>query len=163
MEDVMRTLGYLCLGSRMKRLGERLQTDTQRILDTLDASVQAGQHPYLAALDRLDPMTVGDLSLALGLSQPGVTRTVSRLAEAGFVEIRTADGDQRQRIVGLTAAGARLVAEAKRGVWLRIEQAVSAACDDLRGPLLQQLAAIEERLDGEPLDRRAPARKADTP
>ena len=30
VEDVVRALGYLTLGTRMKRIGERLQADTQR-------------------------------------------------------------------------------------------------------------------------------------
>ncbi|RWE71116.1 MAG: transcriptional regulator, partial [Mesorhizobium sp.] len=29
MEDILRSLGFLCLGSRMKRIGELLQADTQ--------------------------------------------------------------------------------------------------------------------------------------
>ncbi|TIU53204.1 MAG: transcriptional regulator, partial [Mesorhizobium sp.] len=28
MEDILRSLGFLCLGSRMKRIGELLQADT---------------------------------------------------------------------------------------------------------------------------------------
>lgn len=53
MEDVLRSLGFLCLGSRLKRIGEQLQADTQRVLDRLDVRVQSSQYPLLAALDRL--------------------------------------------------------------------------------------------------------------
>ncbi|TJW60583.1 MAG: hypothetical protein E5V29_29115, partial [Mesorhizobium sp.] len=48
----------------------------------------------------------------------------------------------------------QLVDIAKREVWPRIEGAVQDLCADLSGPLLEQLAAIEDGLDAAPLHRR---------
>ncbi|MES0212766.1 MarR family transcriptional regulator [Mesorhizobium sp. M0028] len=156
MEDVIRSLGFLCLGSRMKRIGEQLQAEAQRLLDRLDVPVQASQYPLLAALDRLGPLPVGELAQSLGIAQPGVTRSVSLLAELGLLEVSPSIDDQRRRIVSLTRDGRRLVDVAKREVWSRIENAVADLCADLSGPLLDQLAAIEDGLAAAPLDRRAP-------
>ncbi|TGR71789.1 transcriptional regulator, partial [Mesorhizobium sp. M1C.F.Ca.ET.189.01.1.1] len=80
---------------------------------------------------------------------------VALLAELGLVEVNPADDDQRRRIVSLSRNGRRLVEQAKRDVWPSIENAVAALCADLSGPLLGQLAAIEDRLAETPLDRRA--------
>lgn len=154
MEDVLRSLGYLCLGSRLKRIGEQLQADTQRLLDGLDVPVQSSQYPLLAALDRLGPLPVGELAQSLGITQPGVTRSVSLLADLGLVGVTQSDGDQRRRMVSLTRSGQSLVDVAKRDVWPRIERAVANLCRDLSGPLLDQLAAIEDGLATAPLDRR---------
>jgi DNA-binding MarR family transcriptional regulator len=154
MEDVVRSLGFLCLGSRLKRIGEQLQADTQRLLDGLDVPVQSSQYPLLATLDRLGPLAVGELAQCLGITQPGVTRSVSLLAELRLVEAAQPSGDQRRKIVSLTRHGQRLVDIAKRDAWPRIEEAVADLCKDLRGPLLDQLAAIEDGLATTPLDRR---------
>lgn len=159
MDDILRALGHLALGSRLKRLGEQLQSDTQALLDALDPAVPSGQHPFLAALDRLGPLTVGDLAQALGVSQPGVTRTVARLVERGLVEAKPGPEDQRQKIVSLTAAGRQLVETARSELWPRIDAAVTELCRDLSGPLLAQLTAIEDRLASEPLHRRAARQK----
>lgn len=155
MEDILRSLGFLCLGSRMKRIGEQLQADTQRVLDRLDMRIQSSQYPLLAALDRLGPLPVGELARSLGVAQPGVTRSVALLAELGLVEVNPSDDDQRRRIVSLTGNGRRLVDRAKREIWPDIESAVAGLCADLSGPLLGQLAAIEDRLAETPLHRRA--------
>ena len=155
MEDILRSLGFVCLGSRLKRIGEQLQADTQRMLDRLDVRIQSSQYPLLAALDRLGPLPVGELAQSLGIAQPGVTRSVALLVELGVVEVSPSDDDQRRRIVSLSQNGRRLVAEAKRDAWPRIENAVAALCADLSGPLLGQLAAIEDRLAETSLDRRA--------
>ncbi|AEH85333.1 MULTISPECIES: MarR family winged helix-turn-helix transcriptional regulator [Mesorhizobium] len=154
MEDVLQSLGYLCLGSRLKRIGEQLQADAQRVLDGLEVPLQSSQYPLLAALDRLGPLAVGELAQSLGLTQPGVTRSVSLLAELGLVEATQSDGDQRRKMVSLTRKGQRLVDVAKQDVWPRIERAVADLCRDLSGPLLDQLAAIEDGLAMAPLDRR---------
>ncbi|WP_296739872.1 MarR family transcriptional regulator [Mesorhizobium sp.] len=155
MEDILRSLGFLCLGSRLKRIGEQLQADTQRVLDRLDVRIQSSQYPLLAALDRLGPLPVGELAQSLGVAQPGVTRSASLLAELGLVEVKPSNDDQRRRIVSLTASGQHLIEVAKRDVWPRIENAVAELCGDLSGPLLGQLGVIEDRLDAAPLDRRA--------
>jgi DNA-binding MarR family transcriptional regulator len=154
-EDVVRSLGYLALGTRFRRIGERLQADTQRMLDELGAPLQSSHHPFLAALDQLGPLTVGELAEAVGITQPGATRSVGQMATLGLVEASAAPGDRRRRIVSLTDRGRQLVHAARMTVWPRVERAVADLCNALDGPLLHQLAAIEDGLAERPLYRRA--------
>ncbi len=153
-EDIVRALGFLCLGTRLKRVGERLQADTQKIMEEMAVGIAPGQYPMLGALDRLGPLTVGELAEALGVTQPGVTRNISQLSKLGLLEAGSSPDDQRRRIVSLSKAGEAMVETAKKSVWLRIEAAVRDVCGDLDGPLLDQLAAIEDRLAAVPLQRR---------
>lgn len=155
VEDIVRAFGFLTLGSRLKRVGERLQADTQRIMDDMDVPLQASQYPFLAALDRLGPLTIGELADAVGITQPGATRSLAHLIKLGLVKARQAPDDQRRKIVTLTRKGQLLVDAAKRKVWPRIENAVTDLCGNLSGPLLKQLAAIEDGLVEKPLDRRS--------
>jgi DNA-binding MarR family transcriptional regulator len=154
VEDIVRTLGYLTLGTRLKRISERMQADTQRILESCKLSIPAGQFPFLAAIDRLGPLTIGDLAKAVGVTQPGATRTVAQLAEARLLAIAPSSEDQRQKQVSLTGQGKRLVAEGKKVAWPAVERAVRNLCEELEGPLLDQLAAIEDSLSATPLHRR---------
>jgi DNA-binding MarR family transcriptional regulator len=156
IEDVVRSLGYLPLGSRFRRIGERLQADTQRILEELGQPLQASHHPFLAALDRLGPQTIGELAEAVGVTQPGATRSIGQLAELGLVQSRSAPDDQRRRIVSLTKSGEALVEQAKATVWPRVEHAVADLCDRLEGSLLDQLDALEDAIAERPLYRRVP-------
>ncbi len=146
VEDVVKSLGFLCLGTRMKRIGEKLQADTQKIIDEFDIPLQAGQYPLLGAVDRLGPLTVGDLAEAIGITQPGATRAAAHLVKAGLLEVRSSSDDQRMRILSLTANGQKMVDDAKRDVWPRVEAAVADLCGELSGPLLDQLSGIEDGL-----------------
>jgi DNA-binding MarR family transcriptional regulator len=152
-EDVVRALGFLCLGSRLRRIGERLQADTQRIMDEMGVPLQASQYPFLAAVDRLGALTIGELADAVGITQPGATRSVAQLVALGMLAARQAPDDQRRKLISLTKKGRQLVDEAKRAVWPRIEDAVTDLCGGLSGPLLEQLAAIEDGLAVRPLAR----------
>lgn len=162
-DDIVRALGYLCLGSRLKRIGEQVQADTQRIMERLDVTLQAGQYPLLAAIDRLGPLSVGELSEALGVTQPGVTRAAGLLAEAGYVTARKEKADQRIRRLSLTPEGEALVARSKREIWPVIEAAVRNVCDTLDGSLLDRLDQLEDALRERSLHNRALDREGARP
>jgi len=116
--------------------------------------LQARQYPFLAAIDRLGPLTIGELAEAVGITQPGVTRSVAQLVQLGLLDAAQARDDQRRKVISLTKKGKRLVEVAKREVWPRIDAAVTDLCGDLSGPLLEQLASIEDGLAATPLSRR---------
>jgi DNA-binding MarR family transcriptional regulator len=161
--DIVRELGHLTLGSRLKRLGERLQAQTHALLAEAQISVPASHFPLLAALDRLGPLSVGELAQAVGTSQPGISRMLEKLQADGWVTSRQPKGDRRLRPIVLTKAGHRLVARSKQLTWPRIEAAVADACAGASGPLLAQLSALEDALAAAPLQIRATRARARDP
>lgn len=155
INDVIRDLGHLTLGTRLKRLGERLQTQTQVLLEGAGIGLPASHFPILASLDRLGQLNVGEIAEAVGMSQPGVTRMLDKLQSDGLVKSTAAPGDRRVRTITLTAAGEKLVASSKRTVWPLIESAVASACDGPAEALLPALAALEDSLLDASLSARA--------
>ena len=153
--DVLNERGHLFLGSRLKRLAERMQGDVVVVAERAGLAIQPGQYPLLATLDRYGPHTVGELTQALALSQPSVTRSVAGLAEMGLVAVSRVHRDQRQKTVSLTEAGMAAVEKSKLMVWPRIEAAVARMTDGLSGSLLDQIAALEGKLAEKPLHERA--------
>ncbi|MGI3168258.1 MarR family winged helix-turn-helix transcriptional regulator [Pseudooceanicola sp. C21-150M6] len=156
--DALRALGLLVLGSRLRRLGERLQADTQVLLDGLEPRVAAGCHPLLNLLDEAGAQSVGQISAALGVSQPGVTRNLASLSKLGVIAITPAPEDARVRQVALTARGSALVAEARAGAWQRVAAAMEELCQGFGPELLDQLAQMEDRLADRPLSQRGETR-----
>lgn len=158
-EDVVRSMGYLCLGTRLKRLGERLQADAQRIIDETGIPVQTTQFPLLAAIDRQGPLSIGDIAETLGVSQPAATRTVALLVKRGLLQMASSPEDLRRRVLTLTDHGQKLISRTWQEACPLIEGSVEDLCGALSGPLLDQLAAIEDKLAETPLHRRAGARR----
>src|ERR1700754_2943582 len=110
--DIMVDLGELFLGSRLKRLAERLQADAARVAQAAGLSIQPAQFPLLAAIDRYGPLTIGEAVEALGVSQPAVTRTAGSLIDIGLLVASRDDADMRQKTLALTETGKTLMASA---------------------------------------------------
>lgn len=154
MTDVVRELGYLCLGSRLKRIGERMQANVQSVLDGQSIPVQAAHYPLLATIEKLGPSTIGTLVKSLDASQPGVTRSVANLTEQGLLEIRPNDGDQRHKIVALSRRGHALIRQSELEIWPHIESVLIDLCHGKNESLIDQLTNIEDALLKTPLHQR---------
>jgi DNA-binding MarR family transcriptional regulator len=150
-EDILAALGPLALGSRLKRLGERMQADAALLYADVDAPVQPAQFPLLAALDRHGPMTVGQCVERVGLSQPAVTRIIGALVAAGMATTDRDPGDGRQRRVALSPEGATLVARMKQDLWPWVADAAALLCAEQGGTLIDRISATEAALAEWPL------------
>jgi DNA-binding MarR family transcriptional regulator len=75
----------------------------------------------LASLNRLGPLTIGELASADNVKPPSMTRTVNCLEELGLVSREAHETDGRQVVVALTAkAEAVLLADRqRRDAWLK--------------------------------------------
>lgn len=156
--DIMGERSALFLGSRLRRLAERMQGDVIRFAATVGLDVQPGQYSLLATLERWGPQTIGELTTAMALSQPAITRMVAKLGDMGLVSIDRLHKDQRHKTVTLTPAGLDNLERAKLYVWPEVEAAVNDMVAGLDGPLFDQIAALERRLEETPLDQRAKSR-----
>jgi DNA-binding MarR family transcriptional regulator len=157
VEDVVRALGYATLGSRLKRIGEKLQAQTQDLAASLAGTDLPTPHnPVLATLDREGPLSIGDLAKALGQSQPGVTRMIKAMKANGLVTAEPSGDDRRISTIALTEKGEALVTHLKATLWPAVTLAVAEICEKLEGPLLEQLAALETALTEVPLTGRHP-------
>jgi DNA-binding MarR family transcriptional regulator len=154
IEDVVQALGHLALGTRLKRIGECLQSQAQALIDDQGFDLPSGHFPILAALQRVGPLNVGELALAVGVSQPAISRVLRLLHSQALIQ-NEASSDRRSRAVTLSPKGRRLVAKAKQSVWPQIEAAVADACAGPLDSLLGQLDKIESALNAESLHSRA--------
>ena len=155
VEDFVRATGYLSLGSRFRRIGERLQSDVQKLAQREGIDVPIPFFPALTAIHRAGTLTVGGLAEAMGVAQPGVTRSLAQMQAQGLVKSTRDKADQRQRNITLTRKGEDLVLRTHKDLWPRVRKAVTEMCGGLEGSLLDQLNQLEDELVRLPLDKRA--------
>lgn len=153
MTDVIRDMGAGFLGSRLKRLGERMQAGAARVIASAGLEVQPAHMPLLVALDGR-ALTIGQIVQAIGISQPGVTRGIGQLMDMGLVRAETGS-DQRHRTISLTDEGAAAVARAKLFVWPQVTEAVDRLLAGRSDELLAILTDVEEALAATPLEQLA--------
>ncbi|MBT2185363.1 MarR family winged helix-turn-helix transcriptional regulator [Sphingobium nicotianae] len=159
--DLIATLGYLCLGSRLKRLGERMQTSVAQHLGARGHEVQPAQLPLLWALqEHGGAMTIGALGERLGISQPGVSRAIASLEGQGLVRPTRAGKDRRQRQIAISPAGEALMADLSARFFPAVQRAVEQLCLAAGPDLLARIDRIEDDLADAPLEARIAAQLA---
>lgn len=156
-DDIIAHYGPLFLGSRLKRLAERLQGDCARVFTAAGHDVQPSQFPVLAALDLHGPMTVNRIAEALGLSQPAVTRTITAMVRQDLVETTNDGPDRRHKYVRMSAKGRALMTVSKAQLWPAVTGAVAAMTDQISGSFLEQITQLEEKLEQQGLQARVAA------
>ena len=159
-DDILAHYGPLFLGSRLKRLAERLQGDCGRIFGAAGHDVQPSQFPVLAALDLHGAMTVNRIADALGLSQPAVTRTINAMVRQNLVEASSDGPDRRHRHIRMSAKGRALMAESKAHLWPAVSVAVAAMANQMSGSFLDQISQLEAQLEEQNLQERVAAQPA---
>ncbi len=156
--DILRNLGYLALGSRLKRLAEQLQADAAKAHARMGYPMKPAQFPLLAALDARGPLTVTEAVEALGVSQPAVTRTLGSLIAADLVETQRDPSDSRVKRIRLTPEGQALLARMQRDLWPHIDAAAAALAEGPPADLLTLICRVEDAMQSSSLEDRVHAR-----
>ncbi|AIT81191.1 MarR family winged helix-turn-helix transcriptional regulator [Novosphingobium pentaromativorans] len=151
--DLIAQLGFLSLGSRFRRLGERLQTGVSELAGLEGIALNPAQFPILVALEQ-GPRTVGALARRLDLSQPGITRGIGKLVTEGLVEPVESDGDQRLSTFALSAAGQDLLARIRKRIFPLVQRAVAELCEGPADDLLGHLTRLDHALAKTPFEQR---------
>jgi DNA-binding MarR family transcriptional regulator len=118
-----------CLCLHAQRAARALARRFDEALRPLDLT--NGQFSLLMALNRPEPPTMGSVANLLAMDRTTLTAALKILQRRGLAKVAVAKKDRRNRLLGITAAGRRLLARAFP-VW----QATHAAVE-------RKLTAIE--------------------
>lgn len=148
MANEMTTAGTVAteaeLASRLRlavmRLGRRLRRQAEGDLTPSQASA-------LSSVERLGPLTLGELSAAEGVRPPTLTKIVAALEEQGLVARHTDPTDRRVSRVEATSAGSELLARSRSRLDAYLASHVAALGDDDREALARAVAVIEGLLE----------------
>jgi DNA-binding MarR family transcriptional regulator len=108
-----------------------------------DVGLSATHLAALATLERHGPLPLGELAALEKVAPPSMTRVVTRLADAGFVDREGRPGDRRQVVITITAPGSALLAADRR----RRDEWLSSRLNELSETDLEALAAVIPLLD----------------
>lgn len=152
--DVLAEMGYLALGSRLKRLAERMQADATRTFADRGLPIQATHFPLLSALNAYGPLSVTEAVEAVGISQPAVTRIHNSLQKLGLTKTVRVKGDNRQKLIRLTPEGEAVLEQLKHTLWPQVRRAAQTLCEGDDTDFLTWIARVEGALQERSLHTR---------
>jgi len=143
---------------------QTLGTQLRHLVDLLDGAVGAAYvkaeldyrpryTPVLRALLANEPMTIGEIAEATGLTQPAVTQTVSLMVSSGLVRVRPSADDARKKTVRTSRRGREMLPRLQQ-CWRATAAAARSLDADLPHGLSALLAQAIEALERKPFDRR---------
>jgi DNA-binding MarR family transcriptional regulator len=126
-----------------------LGTQLRHLVDLLDGAVGAAYKdaglnyrprytPVVRALMDLEPLTLGQVALMAGITQPAATQTVALMVKKGILSAESGQEDGRQKLIRLTARGRELLPKLTV-CWQATAMAASNLDAELPFPLSQAL------------------------
>ncbi len=155
--DTLQSLGSLALGSRLRRLTDRMFPDGARVYREQAFDFEPRWFTLFYLLSYRSPLSVREAADALGVSHAAVSQLVRELQRKRLVSSTRDPRDERRRRLRLTEP-ARAMLPALRPVWNDFETATQALIDDSGHDLLSAIAAFERALDQQGLADRVLAR-----
>lgn len=151
--DFVNDLGLLAVGSRLRRLSDRLMSSGQEIYRGIDIEFEPRWFPLYRLLADRGPMNVGVCARHLGLTHAAVSQIASAMGKRGIIVSRKDAADERRRVLELSDAG-RAMLPRLRNIWADIESGIRDAVDYSGVDILAALEGLEQALKVQDLNAR---------
>lgn len=151
--DFIDDLGLLALGSRLRRLSDRIMSSGVVVYRSAKVGFEPRWFPVYRLLADHDRLTVGQCARELGLTHAAVSQTAKRLTERGLVEASVDAQDERRRLLSLSEQGRALLPEL-RELWADIESSLQDAVDYGGVDVLAAVQGLESALAVQSLSER---------
>jgi DNA-binding MarR family transcriptional regulator/GNAT superfamily N-acetyltransferase len=144
--DQLKNLGALALGSRFRRLSDRLMQDGILIYRDTGLNFEPKWFPVYIYLKEMGPTAVMDIARGLGITHPSVNQTAKEMMSVGLVAAYKDTSDKRKRVLALTTAGKAKLTELEPA-WSRIRDALQELIDETQVDFLGYISIMESALD----------------
>ena len=141
--DFLDTLGEVALGSRLKRMSERLIADASQIYKLNGLEIQPKWFTLLSLLSHQEQVSIVEASARLGLTQPAISQFSKELISRELIQCQVSARDSRRKILMLSKKGHQLV-DTMRPVWLAVEQASKQLCSHAGNDFLDRVKIFEQ-------------------
>jgi len=109
--NLYQSLGYLVLGSRLRRLSEGFLAEINRAYKNEGIDFDASWFPVFYLLSKNESLSIKELSEQTEVSHPAASQLITNLKNRKLVTSATCADDGRRQLVQLTDSGRQLLAQ----------------------------------------------------
>ena len=151
--DHIHSLGYLALGSRLKRISDKLYTEVSGFYQSQGIEFEPSCFPLLTLVEQEGEISISDAVTALGVSQPAISQRVSQMEKQGLLKLKASKEDKRSKRIVLTNSGKMLITQLQP-LWYAIRQTQHDVGEQATESLLPLLDKFERSIDDANLQQR---------
>jgi DNA-binding MarR family transcriptional regulator/predicted N-acetyltransferase YhbS len=144
--DLIKQLGPMALGSRLKRLTIRMNKDISLIYRKLGIEFEARWFAVAYLLRKQSPLSISELAEALNYSHTAIKNFANEMTRKGLIESVRDTKDKRRRLLRLSGKGQRIV-DALVPVWKDVRSVAGNLIESSEPNLLTAIESIEQQLD----------------
>lgn len=154
MSDSISKVGYLAGATRLRRIGEKLQSEGDKIYSELGINFKASWFAtYHTLLNAGKPLTMQDITGSIGFTHITVKNIVREMEQNGLVKIKPNPDDARSKHVTLTAKGQGLLPKLSP-VWQNISISLQQLLTTGHPDFINIVSRIEKEMEKVPLNQR---------
>ena len=141
----MITSGSLPVGSRLKRLSDRLIQDVVEIYQAQGIQLNPTFFPLFNLLHQQGAQAVTEAAEQLGVSHPAISKIARNMLNEGWISKTPDPNDERRQLLTLTPQSDALVTEIAP-IWHEIKHYLDQVIAEQQHPLLAALDDFEQRI-----------------
>jgi DNA-binding MarR family transcriptional regulator/ribosomal protein S18 acetylase RimI-like enzyme len=141
--DLISELGPLALGSRLKRLSDRMMREVTEIYRQSGLDFEPKWFPLYYLLAREEAKSITEIADTLQITHPGVIQIAREMEKAGWVVSERSGDDARRRLLRLTPGA--LAAQPKlEQLWLGIRATNAQLLQEVAPGFLDTLGQLDQ-------------------
>ncbi|MDJ0704892.1 MAG: bifunctional helix-turn-helix transcriptional regulator/GNAT family N-acetyltransferase [Leptolyngbyaceae cyanobacterium MO_188.B28] len=140
--DFYHQTGKMALGSRLRRLSERLTEDAAKLFVLYDVALDPKWFPVFYVLSHQATASITEIAQIIGHTHPSVSQIIKEMKKKGLVAIDKSAADARVSVASLTDAGKALLPNIETQ-YLDVTQAVESLLSETRHDLWKAIEEVE--------------------
>lgn len=150
--DLLKRMEELALASRLKRLSDRMMLDVAALYKSYGIDFEARWFPIFFLLKDGQPRSIVDIAKEIGITHPAVNQLSNEMLAKGIITSEKDSKDKRKRFLQISPEGEKIILSLET-LWEEIAKCMQELLD-YKSDFLEQLKAIEEKLNQESIKDR---------
>lgn len=147
MQSTLDNLGYLSVGSQLRRIYERLQSEGDKIYKTVGLNFKSSWFPIFYTIANSNRhLSVMEITNRISYSRITVKNVVKELEKDGLIDIKANPNDKRSKLFKLTKKGKNLKPELET-IWDLFSKEFQTIFNIENANFLDSLHTINDNLD----------------
>jgi ribosomal protein S18 acetylase RimI-like enzyme len=156
--DFFTEVGKMAIGSRLRRLSERITEDASHIYELYNVDLQPKWFPVFYVLSKGQEKTITAIAEEIGHSHPSVSKIASEMVKKGLLTEKTDKTDGRRNMISLSRKGMTL-ASTIQDQYKDVNDVIGLTLSQTRNDLWKAIEEWEFLLDQKSLLRRVQEQK----
>ncbi len=144
--DFYQQAGKIALGTRLRRLGEKLLEDATKVYELYGVGLDPKWFPVFYVLSHQSEASITGIAQTIGHSHPSVSQIVKEMKKKGLVITDKSKKDARVNVVRLSDVGSQLIPKIEQQ-YTDVAQAVEDLLSEAQYDLWKAIEEVEFLLD----------------